>query len=433
MIIKYLVDNIEIAEGLCYWSYWSYWNYRPRRKDFEVKIVEVETLRPAFQKNLCIVRLRTDTGIEALGDAYYSAEAVEAYVHNTLAPLLLNTANVSPERFSILSAPYVGFQGGGVELRAIGAIDIALWDLVAKQASLPLAWMLGGPVRDRIRIYNTCAGPGYVSRTARQHSTNWGVRADGHYEDLDAFLNRPAELAAELLEEGVTGMKVWPFDQYAEATQGNEITQHQLSEGVRVVEQIRAVADAKEMSVMVELHGLWNRPSATQIAHALTDLGVYWLEDPIRPDAVNALQRLRDDVTIPIAIGETAVGIRGFLPLLESGIASFVTVDAQWVGGLTQARKVAAMADAFVTPIAPHDCTGPISFAATCHLTMSQPNAIIQESVRAFIRTWYSEIVVDGLPTIENGELTIGAAPGLGISLSDRLNKEDVYHRITRL
>lgn len=397
-----------------------------------MKIVEVETLRPAFQPNLCVVRLRTDEGLEALGEAYYSAESVEVYIHTALAPLLLAVPDLSPERFATLAQPYVGYQGGGVETRAIGAVDIALWDLLGKRASMPVADLLGGPVRDRVRVYNTCAGPGYVSTSSRQHSSNWGLDRAGAYEDLDAFLHRPADLAAELMDEGITGMKVWPFDRFAEESLGNEISAAQLAEGLEVISQIRSVADASQMALMVELHGLWNRPAATRIARALADFDPYWVEDPIRADGVDALARLRDDISVPLAIGETAVGIRGFLPLLQSGAVNYATVDAQWTGGLTQARRVAAVAEAFMTPIAPHDCTGPITFAAVCHLTMSQPNAVIQESVRAFIRTWYPD-VVDGLPSIHEGMLTINRSAGLGLALSPRMEAPDIGRRVTRI
>lgn len=395
-----------------------------------MRIVEVETLRPSFQPNLCVVRLRTADGLTALGEAYYSAEAVEAYIHHALAPLLFSHPELSPERFASLAAPYVGYQGGGVELRAMGAVDIALWDLLGRRASLPLARLLGGPVRESVRIYNTCAGAGYVSTTSRQHSSNWGVAAGGRYEDLDAFLNRPAELAIELRDEGITGMKVWPFDRYAESSRGNDITPAQLSEGMRVIEEIRSAVSAEEMALMVELHGLWNLPAATRITRALEPFDPFWVEDPIRADAVDALARLRDDVSVPLALGETAVGIRGFLPLLQSGAAGYVTVDAQWTGGLTQARRIAALADAFATPIAPHDCTGPITFAAVCHLTMSQPNAAIQETVRAFLRTWYPD-VVEGLPMIQGGELAVGDAPGLGLVLAERMDAPDVLRRVS--
>lgn len=396
-----------------------------------MRIVEVETLRPEFQPNVCLVRLRTDDGLEALGESYYSAEAIESYIHRSLAPLLVSLHDPSPEEFAVVAAPYVGYQGGGVEMRALGAVDIALWDLLGHRAGLPVARLLGGPVRESVRVYNTCAGPGYVSSSSWQHSSNWGLGAATDLEDLDAFRTRPAELAIELRDEGITGMKVWPFDSFAEVSRGNEITPVQIAEGIRVIEQIRSVVSPAEMDVMVELHGLWNRNSATRIAHALRDLDPYWVEDPIRGDSVDALAHLRDHIDVPIAIGETVAGVRGFLPLLKAGVPAFVTVDAQWTGGITQARRVAALADAFSTPVAPHDCTGPVTFAAVCHLTMSQPNAVIQESVRAFTRTWYNDLVT-GLPQISEGHLTLSEEPGLGVTLSDRLDGADVLRRITR-
>ena len=96
-----------------------------------------------------------------------------------------------------------------------------------------------------------------------------------------------------------------------------------------------------------------------------------------------------DAVDVPIATGETVVGRRGFLPLLQRGAVDVVTADVQWTGGLTEARRIATLADAFGVPVAPHDCTGPVTFAACVHLVVSQRNGLIQETVRAFLRTWY--------------------------------------------
>lgn len=395
-----------------------------------MRIVAVETLRPAFQPNLCVVVLHTDDGVTGLGEAYYSAEAVEVYLHRAIAPILFDLDDPNPERVSRVLSPYVGYQGGGIEVRASGAVDIALWDLLGKRTGLPLAALLGGPVHDAVPVYNTCAGPGYVNSTSQQHSSNWGIGAARRYEDLDAFFTRPAALTTELISEGITGMKVWPFDRFAEQSRGNDITPGQLREAMWVIEQIRSVAGADQMALMIELHGLWNRPAVTRIARALADFEPFWIEDPLRADAMDAYTRLRDDVTVPIALGETAAGVRGFLPLLRAGI-EFATVDVQWTGGITQARRIAAVADAFATPIAPHDCTGPITFAAVCQFTMSQPNAVIQETVRAFLRTWYPS-VVDGLPEVAGGVMRTGPGPGLGISLSERLDASDVSRRTSR-
>ena len=138
-------------------------------------IVELETIRPAFQPNVTLLRLRSADGHEALGEAFFAAGAVEAYLHDQVAPVLLGLSDPTPERVSVMLAPYVGFQGGGVETRAIGAVDLALWDLLGRRAGLPVVDLLGGAVRERVPVYNTCAGPGYVSRSSRQHSSNWGL------------------------------------------------------------------------------------------------------------------------------------------------------------------------------------------------------------------------------------------------------------------
>ena len=112
---------------------------------------------------------------------------------------------------------------------------------------------------------------------------------------------------------------------------------------------------------------------------------------------------------------------RGFFPLLERRAVDIVTADVQWTGGLTEARKIASLADAFGVPIAPHDCTGPVSFAACIHLVSSQPNGLIQETVRAFLRTWYRELV-EGLPEIRDGHIAPTREPGLGVRLREGLS-----------
>ncbi|MFI0453946.1 mandelate racemase/muconate lactonizing enzyme family protein [Actinomadura sp. 6N118] len=390
----------------------------------------METLRPAFQPNVLILRLHTEDGLTGLGESFYGATAVEAYLHDHVAPALLACRDPAPESVARLLAPYTGYQGGGVEIRAAGAVDIAMWDILGKRAGLPVAELLGGPVRDSIRVYNTCAGPGYVNATSRQEPANWG-RGRGDYEDLDAFLTRPGELARELAAEGVTGMKIWPFDQAAERTGGTDISPAELAAGVRVVERIRE-AVGLDMALMIELHGLWNQPSAVRICRALAPFEPYWVEDPIRADAPAALAALSAETGVPIAAGETVVGRRGFLPLLTAGAVDVATVDVQWTGGLTEARKTASLADAFGIPVAPHDCTGPISFAACVHLVLSQPNGLIQETVRAFLRTWYGRLVT-GLPAVTDGTIAAGGEPGLGLELNPDLTGDPAtVRRVTR-
>ncbi|MFE6738673.1 mandelate racemase/muconate lactonizing enzyme family protein [Streptomyces tubercidicus] len=397
-----------------------------------MRIEALETLRPQFQNNLCVVVVHTDDGQTGLGDTFLQSAAVEAYLHDHVAPLLLGREDPSPEAVAALLAPYVGFQAGGVEVRGNGAVDMALWDLLGKRTGRPVAQLLGGPVRDSIDVYNTCAGPDYIQQTSRQTSANWGDAPSGEYEDLRSFLTRPGALAKELYEEGLRGMKIWPFDRAAEASAGTRIRPGELSAALDIVGEIRD-AVGMDMDLMIELHGLWSRRAAVEICRALEPFRPFWVEDPIRPDAIDAIGALCEEVGVPIALGETALGRRGFLPLLQRGKISYATLDVQWTGGITEARKIAGIAEAFAVPIAPHDCTGPVTLAACFHLSMAQPNALFQETVRAYLRTWYPRVVT-GLPQIHEGKAVLSDEPGLGLHLATGLREDGATRRrISRL
>ena len=178
-----------------------------------MRIERIETVRHEDFPNLLFVLVHGD-GLVGLGETFYAAEAVEAYIHSVAAPLLLGQ---DASRITALNRSlegYVGYCGSGVETRARSAVDIALWDLAGQRAGLPLHDLMGGRTRDSIRAYNTCAGTQYVRREG-QATQNYGRGLDGRWEDLDRFLSDAGALAEELLSEGITGMKIWPFDAYA--------------------------------------------------------------------------------------------------------------------------------------------------------------------------------------------------------------------------
>lgn len=399
-----------------------------------MRVVAVETLRCAVQPNVLILRLHTDQELVGLGESFYGARAVEAYLHESVAPALFAAGDVNPESAVRLLAPYVGYQGSGVETRGNAAVDMALWDLLGKVTGKPVNVLLGGPVRTSVPVYNTCAGYSYVSKESRVTTANWGLPAGeggGLYEDLEAFLHRPAELARSLYDEGYRAMKVWPFDQAAEQSLGSSISVAQIGRAVDVLDAIRGELGT-DMDILVELHGLWNLPSAKRIVRALEPYAPFWVEDPLSSTSVDGYAELADASSCPIATGETLTGRRAFKHLLDRGAIDVAIVDIGWTGGLTEARKIAAMADTFDVPMAPHDCTGPIQFAACVHLVSSQPNGLIQETVRAFRTGWYSEFVT-GLPVVEEGHVQASGAPGLGIELADDfLQRSDVARTVSR-
>lgn len=392
-----------------------------------MRVTRIDTVRWSVNPNVLVVRVHTDEGIVGLGEAFFGSRTVETYLHETAAPALFQLRDASPEAAARALNHHVGFQGSGAETRGNGAIDLALWDALGRRSGLSVAELLGGPARSQLDVYNTCAGPSYVKSEARQTVANWGVPDDGadlEYEDLDAFLHRPGELAKDLWEAGFRAMKVWPFDIAAEQTGGTHIDPRGLAFGVDVIAQIHD--SVPDMGILVELHGLWNLPSAIRIARALEAFEPIWIEDPLRSDDWQAYRQLRSAVSTPIATGEVLTGQRSFRSLLQHEAIDVAIVDPGWCGGITVARKVASLADSFNTPFAPHDCTGPILFNACVHLAASQPNAMIQEVTRAFRHTWYREMVT-GLAELNDGRVAVPDRSGLGVELVDGfLERRDV-------
>jgi galactonate dehydratase len=389
-----------------------------------VRIVKVETVRLGEFPNLLFLQLHTDEGLIGLGETFYGARAAEAYVHESVAPYLLGKDPNRIDQHARALHTYVGYSGSGAETRGNSAVDIALWDLFGQTTGMPIYQLLGGACRDDIRTYNTCAGYRYVRSQPRQAVGNWGLpegKPEGPYEDLDAFLHHPDELARSLLDQGITGMKIWPFDPPADASKGIDISTHDLDVALEPFRKIRQ-AVGNRMDIMVEMHGLWGLPAARKIVAALEDFDPFWIEDPVRADSNDALAYLATKTRIPICAGETVAGRRAFMPLLQQHALSVVMLDLGWVGGLTEAKAIATLSEAHSLPVAPHDCTGPVVLTASTHLSLNLPNALIQETVRAFYTGWYKELVTD-LPTVADGRVKPPAGPGLGTRLRPELRQ----------
>jgi L-alanine-DL-glutamate epimerase-like enolase superfamily enzyme len=299
---------------------------------------------------------------------------------------------------------------------------------------MPLHDLMGGRVRDSISVYNTCAGTQYV-RHEGQQTRNYGRGVDGRWEDLDRFMSDAGGLAEELLAEGIGGMKIWPFDAFAERSLGAAITTEELQRGLDPIRKIRA-AVGDQMTVMIELHALWSAPAAGTIIRALEPYAPYWIEDPVRADLAGALVEVRSTAhragTL-IAAGETVAGAAGYVPLLSQPAIDVATVDLTWCGGITAALQIAGLSAAHGGAIAPHDCTGPVALTAATHLSVAAPNAMVQETVRASLRTWYGDFVTE-LPPVERGQIRPPTGPGLGTALlPDVRQREGTVARESRL
>ena len=397
-----------------------------------MKITAVETVRLGEFPNLIWIRLRTDEGLVGLGETFMGAAAVEAYIHESAAPKLIGRDPIQIEAINKSLINYLGWRGTGVETRGNSAIDIALWDLFGKAIGRPVCEALGGKSRDRIRVYNTCAGYKYIRDERSRAVANWGVgNKQGPYEDLEAFLHRADELALSLLEQGITGMKIWPFDIAAERTAGWDISPAELDAALEPFAKIRK-AVGNRMDIMVEFHSLWSLPMAQRLARALKPFGTYWHEDPLRLDNLADLKAYAEHSKAWVCASETLAYTHSFREYLETGVAGVAMLDLSWCGGLSEARKISALAEAWHVPVAPHDCTGPVVYAASCHFSLHARNALIQESVRAFYSGWYTELVTE-LPAITKGEVTVNMKPGLGIDLLPDLDRrKDASVRVTQ-
>lgn len=387
------------------------------------RITALRTIRITDRPNLIWVELETEDGLVGLGESFRGAQAIESVLHETVAPWLIGRDAQHIEAVSQqFMNPYLGFNSTGAEIRAASAIDIALWDLAGQRQGVPTYVAMGGGVRDSIRAYNTCAGYDY--------NTNGGTRRDitaqdelrGPYDDQVAFMRDAGKLAESLLSEGYSAMKIWPFDIYAPATGGHMISLADLKKGLEPFKKIRA-AVGDSIEVMCELHSMWGSHAAIRICRALEDYGVFWAEDPIsKMDNGAMLADLRRQTRTPICGSETLAGAASFRDLLAADALDIVMLDLAWCGGLTEGRKIAAFAQAYAKPIAPHDCTGPVTLIAGLHLAMHAPTAIFQEVVRATLATWYQDLVTE-LPIIKNGMVLAPTAAGLGTALTPKLKQ----------
>ena len=395
-----------------------------------MKITRVETIQLDEFPNLLWVQIHTDEGLIGLGETFMGPASAAAYIHEQAAHRLIGSDPLRIDQHSrTLLDGYLGFSGSGAEMRGLSAIDIALWDLFGQATNQPIHQLLGGLARDKIRTYNTCAGYRYVRQSVGQLTDNWGLDStEGPYEDLDAFLNDAGTLAQSLLEQGITGMKIWPFDYAAEASGGLYISSADLKKAIEPFDKVRkAVGD--RMDIMVELHSLWTPRPVKQIFRALEPLEPFWFEDPIKMNNFDALSELAASTHVPICASETVATRPVFREMMAKHATGIVMLDLSWVGGISEAKKIATMAEAHHLPVAPHDCTGPIVFAASCHVSLNATNALIQESVRAFYTGWYKELVTE-IPTIKDGYIYPLAGPGLGTKLlPDILKRKDATIR----
>jgi len=360
-----------------------------------------------YRRNL-FLRLHTDEGLVGLGETYPRPSVDAELIHEHLAPALVGRNPQNVERLWRDVFRHANYWGGygGAEMRAQSAVDIALWDLKGKAAGDPIYDLLGGRCRDSLRTYNTC------------------------YEGEYSFMDEPVELARSLLDDGISAMKIWPYDDIAYENEGQYISSGELEKGAAPLAAIKSELGS-EMDVAIEFHGLWNLQCAKRIARHLEQYDPMWLEELLEIGDLTKYDKVARATSLPVNVSERLMTKYDYNRLFESVDVDVVMLDIEWVGGLTEAKKVAAMAEANQLPIAPHNCGGPVLHFANLHLGAAVPNLMIMESVRGRYNGWHRELVTKPASATD-GRLEFPEGPGLGTALSeDVLSAEGITRRVT--
>jgi L-alanine-DL-glutamate epimerase-like enolase superfamily enzyme len=348
-----------------------------------------------------LVELGTDDGEVGIGEsAIYGgpASVVETMIHDELAPRILGEDPTRPEwLWQVMSGRSHQHGDGGVLPAAISGLDIAVWDLMARQAGLPLYRLLGG-YRDEIRAY---ASAGFYA------------------EGKDA-----AELADEVrgyVEVGFRHIKIkvgrttdTPVNPlvHMDAPDFATVT---LAEDLRRVGAVRkAVGD--DVHLMVDANNAWTKPTALEAGREFERLGIHWFEEPVPTDDREGSAALAAALTVPVAGYETRTGLAGFRDLIADGAVDIVQPDVIWSGGITVCRRIAALAVAAGLPCVPHVFSTAVSLAANLHFIASIPNSYLLELDRNpnALRT---ELLDRPIEPDERGIVTVPDGPGLGVRL----------------
>ena len=404
------------------------------------RITAIETAIPEhIMPGLMLLRIHTDAGDTVIGhgETYYAPHAVAAMIHDWMARRLIDGDAMAVEsHWRFLYERTTSFGTRGAELRAISAIDLALWDVLGQVTGQPIWRLLGGPVRDGITLYNSCGGPSYGG-SRQDGAVNHGrpghgdIGRPGPLEDNYNSNFNPGDLAEELIAEGYTAMKLWTLDRAAHARGGLHISWADLKDALKPFHEIRKrVGDRIELCL--DGHALFHLPAALRIAEAMRDIQPLWLEDVLRMDSIDTLADFRDKAGVPIAASEMLLSRTDYVQLLERRAADYVMIDPTWVGGISETHRVAHLAQAYNLPVLMHDCTGPLTTLAGIQVAGAVTNVAFQETVRAHIRTLYDRLIDTNL-VVDAGRAMLPTRPGIGARWLDELFDPSLpHHRMTR-
>ncbi len=357
-----------------------------------MKIERIETLRVPVNRrgDWVFVVVHTDSGVSGVGEASQGGRndaAIAALA--TLAPLL---EGVDATRIEAFHSRFYARDEGRPYHTAVSAVEQALWDIAGKALGVPTHRLLGGRVRDALRVYAN------INRATDECSPAGFARN-----------------ASRAVADGFTAIKLAPFDDLQPAA----MARRSLGPTVRLgIDRVRAVREAvgPDVDVMVDCHSRFTPGLAVQTARELDDLRLCWLEDPVALTDLDGLRHVYEHTSMPVATGETVRTLAGFHRLLRARVTDYILPDVKHVGGIFALRKIAAMAQAADVLVTPHNPSGPVATAASVQCMAGVPNFAILEYAWGEV-AWRASLI-DPAERMEAGLIEVGSGAGLGVELS---------------
>jgi galactonate dehydratase len=342
------------------------------------------------------LRIETDEGIHGIGQASSGPGSAMVYgAASNIEPWLLGE---DPSRIDyIWNKLYTGFSSigsRGFASALISAVDIALWDIRGKQLALPVYELLGGMFRDRLRLY----------------SNGWfgGCKTPDDY----------ARAAEKTIKVGHTALKMDPFRNFEDVAplqHGHNISPSELARGCAIVKGVRD-AVGPDVEILIDAHGRYDVAAAVRVGNALGPYNIGWLEEPVPIENTDALRQVREQIPMPICVGERLLTRYDFRPILEGRLANYLMPDVIRTGGISELRKIAIMAEPFFIPVAPHDATGPVTMIAGAQTMMATANFYRLEIAYSELPL-YNEALTPPLD-VHDGFFHVSNRPGLGHDLN---------------
>jgi L-alanine-DL-glutamate epimerase-like enolase superfamily enzyme len=340
------------------------------------------------------VRLHTDKGIVGTGETYpYSNAEVGALKDFARSLIGRDPRDIDGIwRNLYFNASMRG--AGGAEMRALSAINMAQLDILGQAAALPLYRLLGGKTRARVRVYNTT-------------TDYWAINEMRMGRDT-------MKIVLFLLDRGTTAMKIYPF-----TAPDNYISNAALERGLGWIREIREKVGNK-MDIAVDCWGRFDFTSALRIAKAIEPYNIMYLEDAMISGNPATYAHLAGSTSVPICVSETLATRYQYRAFLEAKACGVIMYDLTWCGGVSEAKKIADLADAYLIPTSPHTCGGPLLYCCSAHLCMAVPNFLIMES-NYWKYAHQFPYFINNVPVPKDGHVTASELPGIGAGIKPEL------------